>query len=196
MKSYILLDKSGSMSSNWAETLGALNQYAKKMAEADGDTKITVAAFDSGSFDVIRDHVKAKKWSDITEDDARPGAMTPLLDSIGKLDALQKAKKRASFLILTDGLENASREMKRDDVKAVIERWKSAGYDVVFMGADFDAFGQAGSIGVAAGQTLNLKKSNVNVTMDSYVGRTVAYAASGNANVDWSDEDRAAAAAD
>ncbi len=192
MKSFILLDRSGSMATHWVETIGALNAYAEKLAESEPKAKITIASFDSQSFDVVRDGVKAKDWSTIYPDEITPRSMTPLLDAIGKLGGLVKGK-RVSICILTDGKENASREMTRDSARGLIEQWKSSGYDVVFIGADFDAFDEAGSLGIARAQTMNTSKDNIGATMTAMAMRATNYAKTGDNKVAWSDEDREAA---
>lgn len=185
MKSYILLDRSGSMQSNWAETLGAINGY---VANIDRDTKVTLAVFDSVSFDVLRDGVKAKNWRHLTNDEANPRGMTPLFDAIGKLGNIVDAKK-AAIVILTDGAENASVEMSKDTARLVIVGWRARGYDVSFIGADFDAFSEARGLGLGYGQTMNVSKGKMAETMAVSAQRTNAYAATGQAQ-SFSDEDR------
>ena len=57
MNVYMLLDRTGSMSSIWAETLSSINAYVEKLANDKVDAKITLAMFDSNDgtqFDVIR----------------------------------------------------------------------------------------------------------------------------------------------
>ena len=76
---YILLDRSGSMQTLWDEALSSINLYATKL---DSTTKVVLAAFDSESFDVLRDTTVAK-WKDVSRDDAVPRSMTPLYDSAG-----------------------------------------------------------------------------------------------------------------
>jgi len=51
MHSYILLDRSGSMVTNWIETIGALNGYVEDLA-ANPDTKnvkVSLFTFDATS---------------------------------------------------------------------------------------------------------------------------------------------------
>ena len=188
MKTFILLDRSGSMTTNWVETLGAINAYADKVKN--DKVKITVAAFDSSGFDIVRDNVKAKDFSPITDMEVQPRGMTPLFDSIGKMAQVVRGKKSA-VMILTDGAENSSNEVSKSAAKDIIGGWKSKDYDVTFIGADFDAFGEAVGLGVSAGATLNIKKANLGATMDAYAARTVNYAKGlMKANSSWSDSDR------
>ena len=62
-------------------------------------------------------------------------------------------------------------------------------FDVVFLGADFDAFGEAASVGTQAGQTLNMTAGSYGVAAASLAERTSMYAKTG-AIADFSDDDR------
>ena len=189
MRAYILLDRSGSMAGHWLETVNALNVYASELAENQTNCKITVAAFDSGGFDLIREDEQDATWNAIHHDEIRPRGMTPLLDAIGKLDDIVKGTK-TSICIMTDGAENASREITREAAKAIVEAWQAKGWDVTYIGAGFDAFGEAGSIGISQGQTINVSKGKMGETAMALGARTMAYAGGAAANASWSNEDR------
>jgi hypothetical protein len=58
LNAYILLDRSGSMSSRWSEALSSINAYVAELAK--DAAKVTLATFegqDGLQFDVIRDDV-------------------------------------------------------------------------------------------------------------------------------------------
>lgn len=197
MNIYMLIDRSGSMASKWDEAIGSVNGYIEELAKKKGTkkSKATVAVFDSqGPFDVIRKVQPVKEWNPISNEDAQPRGMTPLHDAIGKLATLvnEDKPKAATVVIVTDGLENASREVSRADAKAFLDKFRKKKFDVVFLGADFDAFAQGASLGNATGQTLNVKTGNYGATMRSLAGRTQLYASTGDV-VDFTDEDRAEA---
>lgn len=198
--SFILLDRSGSMGLGWVETIGALNGYVAEIAKTLPDLEITLAAFDSMpalDFVVLRSGMKAKEWLPVTATEISPRGYTPLLDAVVRLFALAKsaAASKTSIVILTDGGENSSREAKLGTVKALIEEAKASEWDVTFIGADFNAFGEAGKIGVGAGQTLNASKSAMFGTMRAAAVRASAYSSGQvGANSAWSDEDRKRAA--
>ena len=198
MKIYMLLDRSGSMASKWGEAIGSINGYAKELAKkkTTKKAKATLAVFDAlGPFDVIRKAQRVSEWKDVTNKDAVPRGGTPLYDAVGKLIALvdKDKPKAATIVIVTDGYENSSREVSHKDAKAMLDRMRKKGFDVVFLGADFDAFAQSGSLGVAVGQTLNVKKGNYGKAMEGLAARTTAYASTGDV-VDFTDQERAAAA--
>lgn len=186
MKVYILLDRSGSMSTRWSEALGSINTYVEELTKAK-DTKkavVTLATFDSSAttqFDVIRDKVAAKGWNKVTDADAVPRGGTPLFDAIGKLMTLAEGDKpeKASIIIMTDGHENSSREMSRDAAKSTLDRARGKGWPVIFMGADFDAMSQASSVGTQFAQTLNASAGNYASATKAMAAMTADYASTG-----------------
>jgi len=97
MHSYILLDRTGSMSSIWDEALTSVNTYAKDVSTAekgetdDLETSVTLAVFDAQQglqFDVLRNNIAKGQWADVTNDEASPRGMTPLFDAIGQIVSL------------------------------------------------------------------------------------------------------------
>src|SRR5262249_11582169 len=154
MNVYMLLDRTGSMAPIWAETLSSINSYVDKLATDKIDARITLAMFDSSDgtqFDVIRRSVDVREWLPVTEREATPRGYTPLYDAIGRLMGLANADggDRAMIIIVTDGQENASLEVTREGAKTMLDRVRGKGWDVVFLGANFDAFSQAASLGSA-----------------------------------------------
>lgn len=181
--SVILLDRTGSMSANWAETISAINAYAETLAQAAPAMPITLLAFDShaGSTEVVavRDAVPAKDWAPLTGKETPPRGMTPLndavLDAVGRAERLGAAK--VALAVVTDGGENCSREATRADAKAALDRARGKGWDVVFLGADFDAFAEAAAVGTAAANTLNVKSGSYVGAMSNLAVRASGYAA-------------------
>ncbi len=191
---YILLDRSGSMSTRWAEALSSINVYVKELEKG----KVTLATFDGQDgliFDVIRDGVSSKKWEEVSNKDATPRGMTPLFDALGRVVALaEKANEdKTVVVVMTDGEENHSREVTKQDAKAAIDRCKTRGWQVVFLGADFNAFGEAAQVGVGAASTLNMTAGNYGASMRGLGKQTMMYASAG-INLSFSDEDRKKAA--
>lgn len=192
---YILLDRSGSMSAKWDETLSALNTFADKISQDKKlDPRLTLAVFDNQSYDILRDEVKAKDWKSLKPDEAPPRGWTPLYDSVGKIIAKADVNddKRTQIVIITDGAENASREISKDKAKQLLDRCKEKKWDIVFLGADFDAMTQAASVGVGSNFSINTSQGNYGAAMNAVLTRSSMYASSG-ALQSFSDSDRAAA---
>jgi hypothetical protein len=98
-----------------------------------------------------------------------PRGSTALLDAIGRtisdvrslIEALEPNRRPGHivFAVITDGMENASKEWSRlqvmDSVKARIDE----GWNFTFLGANQDAIQEGGSVGVAAGASLTYDAS-------------------------------------
>lgn len=194
LNAYVLLDRTGSMAIRWEEALSAVNTYVKEVGKKTPTTKFTVACFDHFEklcFDVLRDGVSIEKWKPITDEDAVPRGGTPLYDALARAVGLaEKAgKKRTSIVVMTDGMENSSKETSQAAAKSMLDRCQKRGWDIVFLGADFDAFAQASMVGVSMGSTMNTQAGSYGAAAKVTATRSARFAASGQA-VDFSDEDR------
>lgn len=203
---YILLDRTGSMSNIWTEALGSVNAYVEALTKpADGakpseHDKVTLAVFDSHDglkFDLLRRSVTAANWNKVTDAEASPRGMTPLFDSIARIVALAEsdAPQRAVIVIMTDGEENASREVTKDGAKAALDRARAKGWEVVFLGAEFGKFTDAESVGVAGAQSMAMKSGNFDASMRKLASKSRKYFEAAEA-VDFNAEDRKEAGED
>ena len=165
---YFLLDRSGSMQSIKDDTEGGFDAFIAEQRTQPGDCRVTLAQFDDRYEEVYRDVPVA----DVPPLRLSPRGSTALLDSIGRL--LGEAGERLAALpederpgvvivgIMTDGHENASRELTHPQVKAMIERQtKDYGWQFLYMGADQDAIEVGSSIGVAAANSLTWSRGKV-----------------------------------
>lgn len=190
MHAYILLDRTGSMQSIWDEALGSVNAYVKAL----GDGHVTLAVFDANEglqFDVLRAGVSSATWKDVTNAEAAPRGMTPLFDAIGRMIALAEKDNpdRAVLVIMTDGQENASRELKKDDVKAALDRIEKRGWQVVFLGAEFAKFDDAEAVGLAAGKRMAMSTGSMVASMSKLAQKSRGYFDVG-ASVSFDEDDR------
>ncbi len=204
MQAYILLDRSGSMQSLWVEALSSVNAFAKELAnKTDGpsvDSHVTLAVFDSQEslqFDTLRRKQPALHWEAVTDKDASPRGMTPLLDAMVRIISLAEGDNpdKAVIVVMTDGQENASREVTREGVKAALDRVKAKGWEVVFLGANFDNIADASSVGVGGGKQMAMSVGTMNESMSRLARKSRAYAQSapGAAPIEFDAEDRIAA---
>jgi hypothetical protein len=176
------------MSTLWGEAIGSINGYVAKLKKSD---KVTVAAFDSVSYDVVRD-VKVKDWTDIKNNEVEPRGGTPLYDACGKLMAQaesEKAKKTV-LVVMTDGFENASHEYTQEAIKAKIKAFEDKKWEVIFLGANFDAISSVSSgLGVVGSKTMNYGVGNFARGMDMLATSTNLYSATG-ASMNFTDDQK------
>jgi hypothetical protein len=216
VSTYILLDRTGSMSDRWAEALSSVNAYAVALGEDEAPrpdlqvvvpkptlkTSVTLAVFDAQDglqFDVLRRGVDPHGWKPVTSQEASPRGMTPLFDAMGQMMALAEKDnpKKAVIVIMTDGAENASREMTKLKVKASLDRARERGWEVVFLGADFSNFADASGVGVTASKSIAVDKSALSGTMQRLAKKSRDYGQSAApAPVTFDAEDRKVAKED
>jgi hypothetical protein len=184
---FILLDRSGSMSSLWDEALSSINSYVKKLADDKVDTGVTLATFDGDGgvlkFDIIRDRIIPSTWNPVSSTDATPRSMTPLSDATGKIVSLAEAGNydKVAIIIMTDGHENASKELTVEQAKAALDRCRAKNWQVIFLGANFDNAQQASAYGNAAFATTSVAKGNLRAATASMAASRTSYAATGAA---------------
>ena len=128
-----ILDRSGSMSGLEKDTIGGYNSFLEKQKKEDGDAVVTTVLFDD-KYDMVHDRVDIKKVKALTNKEYYARGMTALLDAIGKTINQVSARHKTMVdsavpaktvvVIITDGMENASKEYKLQTVKAMIEKQK------------------------------------------------------------------------
>ena len=173
-----ILDRSGSMSSMAKEAVGGFNSFLEEQKKLPGDAKLTVALFDH-EYMLLCDGKNIKEVEPLTDKTYEPRGTTALLDAVGRtLDQVGKrinsanhscsacgtdTKKPTKVLvaILTDGLENASKDYKKARINEMIAHHKkNHDWQFLFLAANQDAFSEGSSLGV-------LHNMSMNYTMDS-----------------------------
>lgn len=178
-----IIDRSGSMYSIKSEMEGGINGVLQEQKKLDGKVTIDVTYFDD---EIIY------KDKFLSLDDAvieiLPRNITALHDAIvsatttfgSALAALPEDERPGNVLtiIVTDGHENASKEAKIADVKAIItEQQETYGWEFLFLGANQDAIETGASFGLHAGSTMTYSAdsagvSNVSATINSQMTRS------------------------
>jgi uncharacterized protein YegL len=198
MHAYLLLDRSGSMQPLWEESLTSINAYVEELAAKSGPSDaVTLATFDAHEtlhFDVLRRSVHPLSWKGLSAQEASPRGTTPLFDALARLMTLaqEDAPDRAVIVIITDGQENASREITRTGARALIEGAEKRGWKVVFLGANFADFTDAEGVGVAASRRMAFAGGKGRVVMQSLAMKSRNYDLA-NFDIDFNEADRVAA---
>ena len=118
----------------------------------------------------------------------QPRGTTALLDSIGRLigeagqrlAALPEDRRPGTVVvgIMTDGMENASREWSHPRVKALIEQQtRDYQWQFLYLGADQDAIEVGASIGVSAANSVTYGRGKVRQAMAATAANVSAYRA-------------------
>lgn len=147
-----LLDRSGSMESCWDDTIGGYNSFVKDQAAFGGT--MTLVQFDH-EYLVTYSKMPIGDVVPLTRDTYKPRGSTALLDAIGQTIKEWTGDTAPTVIILTDGYENASRKFTKAHVRDLIESKTKDGWQFVYLGANQDAFAEAGSMGIAPNCTMN-----------------------------------------
>lgn len=186
---YILLDRSGSMETQWSEALGSINGYVENLP---AKTRVVFATFDSISYDTLRD-TTAKEWRNLSNDDATPRGGTPLYDSAARMmwRILDEKADRAVFLVMTDGFENQSQNFNQSSVKKLVKDLENKKYEVIFLGANFDKVGDvATDFGLSSGKWMNNSTEKLGQNMRGiYASASASYLNTGQA-MNFTEEDK------
>ena len=160
-----ILDRSGSMGGLESDTIGGYNSMlSKQKKEKTGKVSVTTVLFDD-QYELLYNQVPIEKVSPMTEEEYYVRGSTALLDAIGKTVMQVKAnqdkkeiKDKVLFVIITDGMENASREYRADQIKKSIEERKEKNnWEFLFLGANIDAIGAAKDIGIDSSRAVRFK---------------------------------------
>jgi uncharacterized protein YegL len=163
----LIIDKSGSMQAIKDDAIGGFNSFLEQQRNIDREANVTFALFDD-RYQLVHDGKDIQEVEDLTKSTYQPSGMTALLDAVGRtvdrvgerLDALPESEKPENVIvfILTDGMENASSDYNKDQVKEMIEHQQSKyDWEFIYGGANQDAFAEAGGLGIKEQNTFNFE---------------------------------------
>lgn len=176
----VILDRTGSMESIRDDTIGGFNAFLGEQKAQKGKATLTLVQFDSQEpYEVVHRFQAVKEVPELTRETYVPRGSTPLLDALGRgindleksLAEMEKKNKprKIVFAVVTDGLENASREFTRNQVmKMIKEKTEKEKWQFVFLSADLGAIEEARDLGVSINASLAYEK-NAKGTQDAWI---------------------------
>lgn len=172
-----VLDKSGSMQDKEKEVITGFNNFVKEQRQVPGEAKLSLVMFDT----TIRKSylsVDIQEVKTMTERDYVADGFTALLDAVG-ICIVEKGKELAAMkeddrpehvivTITTDGLENASKEYNRAQIRDMIKLQQDTyKWTFIFLGANQDAFAEGNNLGISKLYTNNYRHYNTAITQTS-----------------------------
>ena len=163
MKDYthicIVLDASGSMAEIESDTKGSFNSFLNEQKKSEGKTVFDLYQF-SDKVSRIVEHVDLATFNNDLMKKYRCSGCTALndavctaIDTLGNEFSQMKEKDRPEhvmFVIITDGMENASRKFSSADVKKRIQEQTDVyKWDFQYLAANQDAFATGEALGVS-----------------------------------------------
>ncbi len=152
-----LIDRSGSMYGSEKDTMGGFNSFIEKEKNNEFNTNVTTVLFDHG-YDVLYRRKPIDDVCPLTEKEYFVRGSTALLDAIGKtiISLDKEVDNKVLFVIMTDGMENASIEFSKSQIRNMINNHN---WEFIFIGADIDSYAEAGHIGIKKSRIANYRKS-------------------------------------
>lgn len=144
----IILDKSGSMEcirqaaiDGFNETLAGIKKAQEKFSDTQ-EHSVTLLTFCDCEKKYVFDKMPVANARKLTMEDYEPCCCTPLYDAMGfTLTSMRNHVRDIEdcvvvVTIITDGLENASKEYTGSAVKQLVEELKEEGWTFTYMGAN------------------------------------------------------------
>lgn len=168
----LVVDRSGSMEAIREDAMGGVNRFILDQAEKPGEAVLTLVQFDT-EYEFIH---RAVPIQNVPKYVLTPRGSTALLDAVGRainetgerLAAMPEADRPGLvvFVVMTDGQENSSREFTKSQIKEKIEHQQSAyAWQFLFLGANQDAFAEAGGMGMQVAGSANFAPAKVALAM-------------------------------
>lgn len=152
MERIFILDRSGSMETCLDDTIGGFNAFARDQIPFGGT--LSLVLFDH-EYTPVYTRKPIADVEPLNHETYKPRGSTALLDAIGRTIKDNWNRNTPTVIILTDGQENSSHTHTKAHIKDLIEERQRAGWNFVYLGANQDAFAEAGSIGIAPTCTMN-----------------------------------------
>lgn len=149
-----ILDRSGSMEAIKRDAIGGVNSFINEQKKHPGEATMTIVLFDN-EYSFLCQNKPLNDVQPLDETTYQPRGSTALLDAVGRTISELKTRnpKKAIIMILTDGLENSSREFNKTGIKKLIDECKDRNWFVTYLSANLEAFDDSGSIGIGRSQT-------------------------------------------
>jgi hypothetical protein len=199
----IVLDRSSSMSVIVDATISNTNEQFSALRDSD-DAANTFVAFNTfantvtpvlhdGSKDRNPILVPVNALEDISDVNYRPSGMTAMYDGVDAmitfLSAEAKHNDDVMVVVISDGAENASRNITSAELASKIKELQDSDWNFTYIGANQDLTQVAADLGIHVGNMLSfqahdagvdLMGNTVSTAIRSYAGNRSSHIASGN----------------
>lgn len=142
----LILDRSGSMSGLEGDTIKGFNEMIHTLQKRKSLCYVTTFLFDD-KLEFLHDRERLSDFKDITEENYYVRGCTALNDALGTailhIEGIHKyirpedVPAHTIFVLVTDGMENASRKHTTRAIREAISKHKD--WRFLFLGADIDS---------------------------------------------------------
>ena len=189
---YILLDGSGSMSTKWWDMMDAIQGYVDGIKREGVNTHLTLQVFDHNNLDLVERDCDLKDWKSCLDEPIRAYfGGSPVYDAINlmcrKLRDADPA--RCSILIVTDGDANGVQHTDLNQAKALLDWCRAKGWQVTFIGAEFDNSDQARMLGADKNSAIGVTKAMLTSATSALAKKRARYGLYGE-NMHYTEEEQ------
>ena len=194
-----VLDESGSMSDLQDDTIGGFNSMIDVQKHKEGSAYVSTVLFNNDS-KVVHDRVDINEVKKMTKDDYVPSGCTALMDALGdsirhianihKYARKEDVPDNTLFIIITDGMENASHKYSSADIKKLIKKQQEEyHWEFIYLAANIDAIDSATSYGINKDNAVNYESDSYGTKLNYETVGTVisSVRAQGTIDKDWKD---------
>lgn len=164
-----VLDRSGSMADIREDAIGGFNVFLESQKKHPGEARFTLVLFDH-EYDLIHGGADIQNVPPLDGETYVPRGTTALLDAIGRtVDDVggrlaetpeDERPEKVIVAILTDGLENASRDYDNGRISAMIHHQREKyGWEFIFLAANQDAIATAKSMSIRPEDAISYEAS-------------------------------------
>lgn len=161
----MVVDRSGSMDRIRDDTIEGINSFLVAQKADPENVTYTYAQFDD-VYEVVHDNIPISDAPLLDRNTFQPRSMTALLDAMGKTinrvssyiaaQPDNEKPERVILVIVTDGLENASREFTRSAILELMKaKQDNEGWNVIYLAANQNAIAEARNWGIKTGSAMN-----------------------------------------
>ena len=153
----IILDESGSMQMIREQAVSGLNETFQtiRLAQENHPEQqhyISFVTFNSARIKKVMDRLEVDTNKELEWNDFRPNEWTPLFDAMGlSLNELKTHVRENDVVlvtIITDGMENSSKEYCGHDIKEMVDDLKKKGWVFAYIGTNQDVDAIADKLGI------------------------------------------------
>jgi len=161
----VILDRSGSMESIRGDVIGGFNAFLAEQRAGEGTATLSLIQFDGQEpYHPVHDFRQIATVPELNQRTYVPRGSTPLLDAVGQtlaqteamLFGMEKKQRPGNVVVvvITDGMENASREYTAAQVRKLVDEKSAAGWQFVFLSSDLSAVEDAAAYGFGGQATM------------------------------------------
>ena len=180
----IIMDESGSMQGIKPQIISGFNETVQtiKLAKENYPEQnhlVSLVFFNGSGTRMVHDCASVDSINELIDADYKPHYDTPLYDAMGfslaGLRAKVKPEDKVLVTILTDGLENASKEYSQETIKKMVEELKSKGWVFAFMGANQDVEKVAFSLSIQNHYSFHASPEGAEMAFNVHAKRSRAF---------------------